>query len=203
MRTNMPTSQKAIQGPFISDAQFDQFYPLSIRQLAKRHWTPLSIASRAAQFLAAEPNVKILDIGSGVGKFCLAAAYFQPKAYYFGIEQRQRLVRYSDNVKELLGLDNVEFIHGNLTQLNFADYDHFYFYNSFYENLIGSDRIDQSIDYSAGLFYYYNRYLYRLLDQKPAGTRLATFHSMEHEIPPDYHLVGEDKADLLKFWIKI
>ena len=45
-----------------------------IQQLDKIHWSPLSIIYSATQFLAHKEEVKILDIGSGSGKFCLAAA---------------------------------------------------------------------------------------------------------------------------------
>ncbi len=188
---------------FSSDEQFNQLYPASIELLSRRHWTPLNIARKAAAFLAVENNVRILDIGSGAGKFCLAAAYYRPKAFYSGVEQRKNLIDHAETALEMLGLENVSFIHGNFTQLDFRKYDHFYFYNSFYENLVGTDKIDENIDYSPELYNYYNRYLYKSLDQKPAGTRLATFHSLQDEIPPDYHVVGSEINNLLKFWIKI
>lgn len=188
---------------FASDEQFNQLYPLSIQALARRHWTPLSVARKAAGFLAAENNVRILDIGSGVGKFCLAAAYYKPKAFYYGIEQRKSLVSHAEKAREILHLQNVSFVNGNFTQLDFRKYDNFYFYNAFYENLAGTDKIDDSIDYSGELFNYYNRYLFKQLEKKPAGTRLATFHSMEEEIPQGYHVVGSEMDNLLKFWIKI
>ena len=189
--------------PFLSDAHFDQLYPASIQKLSVKHWTPLHIARKAAQFLAVDSNVRILDIGSGVGKFCLTAAHYKPHAVFHGVEQRRSLIYYADKAKELLRLENVDFMPGNFTQLDFRHYDHFYFYNSFYENLASTDKIDQQIDYSAELYHYYNRYLYRLLNEKPSGTRLATFHSLEDEIPPDYHVVGSERENLLKFWIKI
>jgi len=87
----MPLLEKRIntESWFSSDAHFNHLYPSSIRLLAQRHWTPLVVARKAANFLAAESNVKILDIGSGVGKFCLAAAHYKPKAFYYGIEQRK------------------------------------------------------------------------------------------------------------------
>ncbi len=97
----------------------------------------------------------------------------------------------------------MSFIEGNFTQLEFKNYDHFYFYNAFYENIQGTDKIDNSIDYSIELYDYYNRYLYKQLELKPAGTRVATFHSLEYEIPPDYHVVGAAFDELLKFWIKV
>lgn len=188
---------------FHSDKQFNELYPPSISALAQRHWTPLPVARKAASFLAAEANARILDIGCGAGKFCLAAAHYAPQARFFGVEQRKRLLHHAEKTKEALALNNVSFIHANFTQLDFRDYDHFYFYNSFYENLDGTEKIDDSIDYSGELYHYYTRYLYRQLDQRPTGTRLVTFHSLEEEIPAGYHIVSSTMDDLLKFWIKV
>jgi SAM-dependent methyltransferase len=200
----MPFSEKRIQVEecFDSDAAFDQLYPEYMQRLARRHWTPLAIARLAAGFLAADDHVRILDIGSGAGKFCLAAAYYKPRAFYYGVEQRKRLFSNAEATRETLGIRQVSFIHGNFTQLDFRNYDHFYFYNSFYENLAGTDKIDDSIDYSGELYNYYNRYLYKQLEKKPAGTKLVTFHSLGDEIPQSYHVVGTEVEDLLKFWIK-
>lgn len=202
---NMPLLERGVNTEkwFASDAQFNRLYPDFIQLKAQRHWTPLVVARKAANFLAAESNKRILDIGSGVGKFCLAAAHYRPKAFYFGIEQRKQLVNHAEAAKEVLQFENVFFTNGNFTQLDFTKYDHFYFYNSFYENIAGTDKIDNSIDYSLELFNYYNRYLYKQLEQKPAGTRLAAFHSLEDEMPPGYHIVGSEMGGLLKFWIKI
>jgi SAM-dependent methyltransferase len=171
--------------------------------LAKRHWTPLGVVRMAANFLAAQNNVKILDIGSGIGKFCLGAAYYKPKAFYYGVEQRKDLISHAETARDTLHTGNVSFIHGNFTQLDFKNFDHFYFYNAFYENLAGTDKIDDSIDYSGELYNYYNRYMYRQLEEMPGGTRLATFHSLEDEVPMSYHEVGSEFNNLLKFWIKV
>ena len=188
---------------FGSDAQFNQLYPAAMQLLAKRHWTPLVVARKAANFLAAESDAKILDIGSGVGKFCLAAAHYKPKAFYYGIEQRKNLIHDAEAAKTILEYENVFFLNGNFTQVDFRQYDHFYFYNSFYENLTATDKIDDSIDYSPELFKYYNRYLLKQLEQKPPGTRVAAYHSLEDEMPPGYEVVGVEMDSRLKFWIKI
>ena len=186
-----------------SDEEFDRLYPLPMQVLARRHWTPLAVSRKAANFLAAENNVRILDVGSGVGKFCLAASYYKPNAFYYGVEQRKSLVNHAETAKEILDFENVSFFNGNFTLLDLRNYDHFYFYNSFYENLVGTDKIDDSIDYTNGLYNYYNRYLFKQLEQKPVGTRLATYHSLEDEIPPCYLVVGSEFDNLLKFWIKV
>jgi len=100
---------------FNSDARFHTLYPAFLKPLSKNHWTPLSVARKAATFLAAEKGVRILDIGSGMGKFCLAAAYYSPAASYFGIEQRKDLTEYAEAARQRLGMNNISFIHGNIT----------------------------------------------------------------------------------------
>jgi SAM-dependent methyltransferase len=188
---------------FKSDETFDLLYPLSIQVLAQKHWTPISVAKKVANFLAEENNVRVLDIGSGVGKFCLTAANYKRDALFYGVEQRRTLIDEAEAAKEILSLNNVTFIHGNFTQLDFKKYDHFYFYNSFYENLVCTNKIDDSIDYSGELYNYYHRYLYNELQQKPPGTRLATFHTIEDDIPNTYQIVNSEMEDHLRFWVKI
>lgn len=187
---------------FSSDIIFDRLYPQTMQVLSRRHWTPLQVAREASVFLTTEPGVKILDIGSGVGKFCLAAAHNQPSAFFIGVEQRKNLVDDAETARQTLRLDNVSFVNGNFTQVPFKHFDHFYFYNSFYENLVTENRIDDSIDYSQELYKYYNRYLFKQLEQTRSGTRLVTFHSMEDEAPEGFHLFGSSIGTLLKFWIK-
>jgi len=187
---------------FQGDEEFNEMYPSPIRELANCHWTPLSVARKAASFLAIKPGSKILDIGSGAGKFCLAAAYYKPESIFFGVEQRNHLVEQAEIAKEILCLNNAYFLHANFTQLDFDHYDHFYFYNSFYENLAWAEKIDNALEYSHNLYRYYNRYLCKMLADRPDGTRLVTYHSMEDEVPADYQLVGIQLDGLLKFWIK-
>jgi SAM-dependent methyltransferase len=197
------TDQVSTVKCFNSDMEFNALYPRSIQALAKNHWTALPIAKKAARFLAGDGHARVLDIGSGVGKFCLAAAYYTPNAFYFGVEQRKSLIRHAEAAKSKLHIENVSFINGNFTQLDLRKYDHFYFYNAFYENLVGTDKIDDSIAYSGELYNYYNRYLFRQLQQKPKGTRLCTLCSLENEIPPDFQDIGSEMNELLKFWVKI
>ncbi|WP_018629012.1 class I SAM-dependent methyltransferase [Niabella aurantiaca] len=187
---------------FESDENFHELYPLPVATLASRHWTPLAVTKKAAAFLATHKGARILDIGCGVGKFCLSAAYFAPCARFYGVEQRKRLLAHAQNARAALRAENVYFLHANFMQLDFGSYDHFYFFNSFYENLEHAHKIDDSIVVSEELFNHYNRILFRQLAQKPGGTRIVTYHSMENEIPPEYYLVESASGNLLKCWIK-
>ncbi|HTI59942.1 class I SAM-dependent methyltransferase [Mucilaginibacter sp.] len=186
---------------FKNDAAFDWMYPEHLQLLSLKQWTRLAVARKAARFLA-RPGARVLDIGSGIGKFCLAAAHLYPGTNFFGVEQRGELVHFAEEAGKYLQLSNVHFTQANITQINFREFDHFYFYNSFYENLDPDSCIDDTIATSSSLYFYYTLYLLQAFDDLPAGTRLVTFHTLGEEIPSSYRLVKTSWDMLLKMWIK-
>lgn len=183
------------------DVNFDWLYPEHIGAKSRKHWSPLAVARKAAQFLA-EPDARVLDIGSGVGKFCLAGAHDHPDTFFFGVEQRHELILYAEEAKNHLGLPNVHFIFANMTQVNFNEFDHFYFYNAFYENIDQGDPIDHAIETSYSLYQYYTQYLFTELERRRPGTRLVTYHGLDEELPPSYQLADVSYDTMLKMWIK-
>lgn len=186
---------------FRNDAEFDWLYPEHFQLMSQKQWTPIAIAKKAAEYLAVS-GAKILDIGSGIGKFCLTAAHHNPDSRYFGVEQRHELVHYAKTAKRYLGLENASFIHANFTQLNFSEFDHFYFYNSFYENIDQKNAIDDTIETSYSLYDYYTQYLHSVLKMKPPGTRVVTYQSLGEEIPDGFKLTDWSFDTLLRLWIK-
>ncbi len=187
---------------FESDEAFNDLLPESLKRVAARHWTPHDVAVKAAQFLGINKNEKVLDIGSGVGKFCLIAGHLLPNIQFVGVEQRANLVELSTKLAEELALQNVTFIHQNIADLDFEEYHHFYFYNSFYENIEGTEKIDYDIPYASKLYDHYNLILYKKLDKKPSGARLVTFHSLGNEVPRGYEIVQTDYDNYLQYYIK-
>ncbi len=195
--------EQPISDLLASNEHFDSLYPPYIQRLSAKHWTPINAATLSAGFLAEKPGTRILDIGSGVGKFCLIGAYKKPDSHFYGIEQRKKLVQISDKTKKKMALENTTFIHGNFTKLNLSEFDSFYFYNSFYENLVDDEcHIDKSIDYSVRLYEYYTRNLYSMLEERPVGTRLVTYHSFREGVPQGYRLVKTMLNTLVQCWIK-
>jgi SAM-dependent methyltransferase len=186
---------------FRKDVVFDDLYPEHIQNLSQMHWTPVEIARKAADFLAI-PNARVLDIGSGVGKFCMVAGFFHPAATFYGIEQREELYTFAEIAKAEIDVPNVRFIHGNLTDLDFSGFDHFYFYNPFYENIEPDSRIDYAVETSFELYDQYSRLVYQMLAEKPSETRLVTFHAPDSQVPPGYQLVNNSYSRVLKMWIK-
>jgi SAM-dependent methyltransferase len=201
-RRNLPGLNDIINPDiFDKDTTFDDLYPEHIQELSLTHWTPVDIAKKAGRFLAL-PNARVLDIGSGVGKFCITAGFFHPETTFYGIEQRSELFTFAELAKAEIDLPNVCFMHGNVTELDFKDYDHFYFYNPFYENIDPDSRIDYTVRTSFELYEVYSRFVYKMLDDKPPETRLVTFHVPDEEIPSGYQLVDNSFSRLLKMWIK-
>ena len=185
----------------VTDAEFDEMYPMDISPLSKRHFSPVAVAKMAAAYLADTPNSKILDIGSGVGKFCIIGAACT-EGVFTGVEQRENLYDLSVSLAEQYNLPNVNFIHGNILSINFKDYNAFYFFNAFFENILVEDSIDKEVELDKELFFLYSLYLRRQLSKLPIGTKLATYYACSEEVPPCYTVVSTQMEGRFKLWEK-
>lgn len=185
-----------------TDNVFDKMYPPIVNALSAVHWSPLNVAKAAADFLAS-PGARILDIGSGAGKFCIAAGSLHPEATFYGIEHREYLVKEADRLRAFTRLDNVKFIYGNVMDIQSENFDHFYFYNSFCEQVHLWGRIDDTVNISKDLYKRYRAHFHAILNDKPPETRLVTYHTPSSEVPDTYKLVRNTYRKCLKFWTKI
>ena len=184
-----------------SDTEFDNLFPIHIKNLSAIHWTPLNVAAMAARFLAPNASARIIDIGAGVGKFCIAGSIYS-KGAFTGIEQRKNFVTIGNKVIGQLGLQRVSLIHGNFTELALNDYTGIYFFNSFHENLVFADALDNKVDMSTDLYEQYSAHLISELHKMPVGTRLATFWLSITEIPGCYKMQESHFNHQLKLWVK-
>lgn len=187
---------------FSSDAAFDTLYSLRVQQLSSIHWTPIEVAKKAAAHLTGGTGKNILDIGSGAGKFCIIAAHNFPDHFFYGVEQRRALIDEAIIAQNATNTLNAKFIHANFNELNMEPFDHFYFYNSFSENLFHYKPIDNLVQSSAAIYEEYLSQFYHLLESKPPGTRLATFHCPDGYVPPDYKRIRHSTGETLSLWIK-
>jgi len=187
--------------PEREDEIFDALYPPEIRALSAQHWTPVSIARRAARFLVARPEARVLDIGCGAGKFCVVGA-LTTGGHFTGIEQREHLVAAAAGVVGLTCAPHVEIIHANIVEIEFADFDAFYLYNPFAEHLSASDRIDSSIVLSSSAHRRYTEFVATQLAATPPGTRVACYWTDFRGADLGFELQNPDPLDLLKFWVK-
>jgi SAM-dependent methyltransferase len=184
----------------IEDEKFDGIYPPEVRKLSSLFWTPVAVAAEAARLLVTAPATRVLDVGCGAGKFCLVAASLSD-GRFTGIEQRAELIDAARQAAASLGVTDVEFLHANVVDVSFAEYDAFYIFNPFEENLHGH-KIDKAVPLSPKLFKRYTSYVSDQLGQQPLGTRVVTYMGYADDIPGCYECEATFFGDDLKLWIK-
>ena len=188
----------------VSDARFDSIYPKLIQRLSSTHWTPVRVARRAAELLVRGEKTRILDVGSGAGKFCLVAS-LTTDAVVVGVEQRSYLVRLCQRLAKHYGIEQARFIQGNMMDMDWSSFDGFYLYNPFIENVYDAAiRIDNGLEQTRLLYERYVRIVQMNLHRARAGTRVVTYHGFGGQMPPGYvcKLREPMASDRLEFWEK-
>lgn len=74
---------------------------------------------------------KVIDIGSGTGKFCLIAAKLNPDTHFVGIEINEKYWTEAIRLKDVLGISNVDFILTDYKNVDITEYDGIYIFNPF------------------------------------------------------------------------
>jgi SAM-dependent methyltransferase len=186
----------------VTDDYFNSIYPEEISSLARKHWTSVTIAKAASEYLVERPGTRVLDIGSGAGKFCLIGAS-HTKGYFTGVEQRFELVALSRKIAKQYTIRNTEFINENINAIDFKNYDSFYFFNSFYENIDTLNRIDDKVHLDMKLYHQYSTYVVEQFLKLPLGARLVTYCSPFTIIPSCFELQYSISGGALRFWEKV
>lgn len=186
----------------VNDDRFDTIYPPPVRVAAEFHFTPVDVAKCASQALVERTGTKVLDIGSGAGKFCLVGAACT-NGHFTGVEQREGLCLLSNQLAERYGLTNVSFLHSNIREIGFEGFDAFYFFNAFYENVSQTNPIDCSVKLDKWLYHEYSLVVREKLDAMPPGTKLVTYFSYSDEVPDSYQVQLTRYDGYLKIWKKV
>jgi SAM-dependent methyltransferase len=200
--TSKPRTQSASELLLAhQDQDFDQIYPEAISRLSIFHWSPVHVSRTAAQMLATEPGTRVLDIGCGPGKFCFIGAS-TTQGRFTGVEQRGKLARIAQSVVQKHQIPRVEIIHGNILDVNFRDFDAFYLFNPFEENVLPDLRIDYDVELKPRLYTDYTVHVHQQLLHMPLATRVVTYCGECLEIPNCYACVKTAFTDKLKLWVK-
>ena len=186
----------------VSDREFDAIYPENIRRIADRHWSPVAISKTASEFLVRRAGTRVLDIGSGAGKFCMIGAA-TTRGHFTGVEHRLPLVELSTALSSRYDLQNAKYIHSNVTSIDFRNYDAFYFFNSFYEHINIHHRIDDSVTMDVQTYEAHVSDMVEQLSGLPFGTRLATYATLQSVVPGNFQLVDSLYYGSLNLWEKV
>ena len=183
------------------DQEFDLIFPEAVGRLSVCHWSPVHVCRTAAQMLVVEPGTRVLDIGCGPGKFCVIGAT-TTEGRFTGVEQRGKLARIAQDVVRKHRVPRVDIVHGNIQDVNFRDFDAFYLFNPFEENIMPALRIDYDVDLNPRLYTDYSAHVQQQLLRMPLATRVVTYCTDGLEIPDCYACVKTAFTEKLKLWVK-
>jgi SAM-dependent methyltransferase len=196
---------EALRSRTLTDREFDCLYTRDLQLVSQRFWTPLPVAWRTAEVLQSLGANRVLDIGSGPGKFCIAAGAVAPRIEFVGVEHRSRFVAAAREVAARAAVPNAEFFWGDATLVALDEFDAVYLFNPFAENIFADGKyLDRDVELSA------NRYLDDLrrvrlaLAQARVGTLVITYHGFGARPPDGYERLLADPAgsDRLCVWRK-
>ena len=209
MKHRIPPSdaylRHALRSRALTDREFDSVFPGELQLVSHRFWTPLPVAIRAAEVLQSLGARRVLDVGSGPGKFCIVAGALAPCMEFVGVEHRSRFVATAREVAARLAVRNAEFAVGDATIAALDEFDAFYLFNPFAENIFeDGDYLDQDVELS------FNRYMGDLrrmriaLVQARIGTLVITYHGFGARLPAGYARLQADPigTDRLCVWQK-
>ena len=186
----------------LTDEAINALYPIKMRKMSDTHWTPVDIAKKAVKFLSENGGNTILDLGSGSGKFCLVAA-LNSEVNIVGVEQRENLVQLSRKIAKSLAIENLQFIHADLIDMDFNDFHSFYFFNAFEEFINPKDKLDNHQELDELAHRNYIQLIRKKFESTPKNTRIVTYCGECEEIPTSFRLVKAENKGKLKFWEKI
>lgn len=186
-----------------SDREFDEVFSRGTSLLSSAHWTPVEVAVCAVDMLVTSRGTRVLDVGCGPGKFCLIGAATR-EVIFTGVDLRNHLLKEGRHIARKASLSNIEFIHGNMMDLDWSNYDAFYLYNPFLENLCRPAMIDEAVSLKPEYFYRYVEAVQEKLMDLPMGTRVVTYHGFGGEMPYGYRMAANKEigSDFLQCWIK-
>jgi SAM-dependent methyltransferase len=192
-------------GHYLRDSAFDRFLRDDLREASFRHWTPMVVALKVAAWLDEAGVTTVVDIGSGVGKFCIVAA-MASRCSFTGIEHRPRFVEAADALAHLFGVEHrVQFTVGAIEPATIPSAEAYYLYNPFGENLFDQEeRLGDEVE--LGLLRYENdvSVMESFFDRAPAGTLVVKYNGFGGQMPPSYDRVHVDPTlpSLLRMWRK-
>ncbi len=188
-----------------AEGAFDRYLPDDLQAVSSCYWTPLPVALRVARWLDDLDVGTLIDLGSGAGKFCIAAA-LASRCKFIGLEQRPRLVASARVLAELFDVqERVQFVEGTVGDLALPPPEAYYLFNPFGENLFGREEwLDPDVELSDTRYEQDVAATERILSDAPAGTFVITYNGFGGTVPRAYQEVRVDRElpNVLRMWQK-
>ena len=182
------------------EKQFLDLLPEYLKDLDDDYWSDFSQIEQSCKWLKNCSNV--LDIGSGVGKFCIIGTQLL-SSNFFGIEKNRQLHSKANVVLSHLSNHRVKFILGDLFELPLSNYDGLYIYNPFVENISLGKKIDNSIAYDEELYHKLHDQLSIRLDLLKSDSLVVNNSLVTDYFSDKFELLDVHSEPSLTLWKKI
>jgi len=193
----------------ISDQDFDKLYPEDIQNVSQIHWSSIKAIKTAIDFFSAtlKPGAKILDVGSGAGKFCIFGSLIS-EFNFTGVEKRKRLFNISNKISSKMKNNNISFVCNDALHLDWNTFDGIYLYNPFYEYKMPLNtgfHIDNEIEFSEEKYEFYTKKIYKKLRLLKPGSIVVVYNGYGGGFPKGYIEKFYKKIDELEMslWKRI
>jgi hypothetical protein len=190
-------------GAIVDDETFDELLSPHAQKKSTSYWSPVAAAQQAARLFHDAGSQRILDVGSGSGKFCSVASLTLDRRIW-GLERRGSLVLESRRLAQTLGAE-VVIIEGGLEAIEPREFDGFYFFNPFGEYVADdADRYDAEFPRSFEGYVADARRVERWLREAPLGTALITHHGLGGRIPASFEVRHTERfgKGIMRLWVK-
>lgn len=192
-------------GQASADVAFDAAFPVELRDVSAHYWTPVRVVRLAATWLRETRARTVIDIGSGAGKFCVAAALLT-RCRFTGLEHRASLVSAARDLAVTFGVaDRVTFVHGGIEAAGTMDAEAYYLFNPFGEYTFSSARFaDPDVTFSTGSQQRDIAATAALLSRARPGTFVITYNGFGGSVPQSYEQidVATRLPGTLRLWKK-
>ena len=185
-----------------ADDAFDRLLPEELRDVSRHYWTPVPVVRRAAAWLREARVRNVVDVGSGAGKFCIAAALLT-RCRFTGVEHRASLVAVARDLAVRFGVDRrVSFVDGDLRAATGLAADAYYLFNPFGEYAFSPRFGDPGLVFSPEARERDIAMVTTWLAQAPAGTFVITYNGFGGAFPASYEQLDvlDRLPGTLRFW---
>jgi len=166
----------------IADADWDRIYPRKYVELSSLHWSPVAVAQRAAKLLSRGPETRVLDVGAGVGKFCVIAAVTTP-GLFVGVERCGDMVDIARATAHRARTSRTRFIHAHADDIDWTNFNGFYLFNPFAQVRWPDLRMSGPTVPEPAEYQRLVAYTQASLAASRPGTRIVTYFGFGGEMP--------------------
>lgn len=193
----------ALRSGALTDDLFDALLTEQSREHSEQFWTCVEAARVACEWLSEFRVERLLDVGSGVGKFCTLASLLLNRRVW-GLERRGSLVFESRRLAQRLDAE-VVFVEGDVCSYSSRGFDAFYLYNPFGEYLFNDgNRLDADSPSTPAEYVRSATAVEAWLRGAPRGAVVVTYNGLGGRIPGSFVARRSKvvRGNTLRLWVK-